>query len=170
MRTDGFLEQYPPESHSWAGKVNFGFSYPTHGWIQCTITCTTYLQGIILHLSNVFNPFPGMFHWLEAIAENNLPSEFVVDEEGQEKILRATPVDEEDFRFEILEWPFGPLIKENRHTYLYAQVNKKQFLSEFLKRWDDFLENQYDPSQWEEHGETSLRTYDVSKIREFMKK
>jgi hypothetical protein len=132
MRANWFLKQYPPENHSWAGKVNFGFSYPTVGWIQFTITCTTYLQGVILHCSNVCSPFPGLIRWLEDIAGGNLPSECVVDEEGQGKLLRAT------------------------------------VLSEFLKRWDDFLENQYDPAQWEEHGETSLRTYNVSKIREFL--
>jgi len=59
-------------------------------------------------------------------------------------------------------------LKEERPIYLFVQVNRKQFLSEFLKRRDDFLKNQYDPSEWEELGETSPRTYDVSKIRDFV--
>ena len=87
MQTDDNLAVHPSGRDGLAGKVNFGFSYPSHGWIQCTITCTTNLQGVILHFSNAFDPFPAMFHWLEAIAENNLPFEFLVDEEGPEKVL-----------------------------------------------------------------------------------
>jgi hypothetical protein len=53
--------------------------------------------------------------------------------------------------------------------FMYVKVGKKQFLSEFLKRWDDFLENQYDPVHWEEYG-SHLRNLNVSKIRAYLGK
>jgi hypothetical protein len=168
MRTNIFLKQNPPESHSWAGKVTFSFSYPEAGWIQFAILCNVYVQNVVIALSNAFNPFPEFIRWLNAIAEGHLPGEFIVDEEGVGKILRATPVNEEEFIFEVLEWLWVEKEKEERPIYLYVQVHRKQFLSEFLKRWDDFLENQYDPAEWEEHGTPSLSTYDVEKIRTFI--
>jgi len=52
---------------------------------------------------------------------------------------------------------------------MYVQLSKKQFLAEFLKRWDDFIQNQYDPAQWEDIG-VQLSALDVSKIRAFVEK
>ena len=167
-RTDTYLKQFPPETHSWAGKVTIGFSYPYHGWIQFVVTATTYVQNVIVKLSNVFDPFPELIRWLETIAEGNLPNEFVIDEEGVEKIFRAIPVNGDEFIFEIVELLYGEDKSEEEPIFLYVQVTRKQFLSEFLKRWDDFLENQYDPAQWEERRVPSLRELDVSKIREFV--
>jgi hypothetical protein len=168
MRTNTFLKQIPPDQPGWGGKVSLSFSYPSRGWIQLAILCTAYVQGVIVALSNAVDPFPEFIEWLSSILDDRLPAEFIVDEEGQGKIFRASPVDDEKFLFEILEWmPAND--KEETPIYMYVRVNKKQFLAEFLKRWDDFLENQYDPAEWEENG-TRLRELDVAKIREFVAK
>jgi hypothetical protein len=169
MRTNRFLKLYPPESNSWVGKVTFSFSYPDHGWIQLAVTCTAYVQGVIVATSNVFDPFPGLVRWLGDIAAGRISSECIIEEEGYAKIFRATPVNEDEFVFQILEWLFNKGRQVEQPIYLYVQVNRNQFLSEFLKRWDDFIQNQYDPAHWEEHGATNLRELDMSKIREFMK-
>jgi hypothetical protein len=42
------------------------------------------------------------------------------------------------------------------------------FLSEFLKRWDDFLENRYNPVHGEQHGTPGLHELEVSKGRELV--
>jgi len=163
MRTNEFLKQCPPESHSWTGKLTLGLGYPSEGWIQFTITCTAYMQGVIVNCSNVFDPFPGFIHWLEAIAAGRLPAECHIDEEGVGKLFRAMPVNADEFLLEILIWPWYKDDSEERPIFLYAQVNRRQLLSEFLKRWDDFLANQYDPEQW---SGMDLRSLDVSKLRE----
>src|SRR5271157_5556512 len=121
MRTNEFLKLNPPESHSWAGKVTFSFSYPKSGWIQFPITCTTYVQGIIVNFSNAFDPFPELVHWLEAIAECSLPSEFLIEEEGEQKLFRATPVNEYEFIFEILDGFWLENEQPERPIYLYVQ-------------------------------------------------
>ena len=82
MRTNIFLQQNPPNTHSWKGKVNFSFSYPAAGWIQLAVTCTTYLQGVIIHISYVYNPFHDFIGWLESIVQGQLPAECTIDEEG----------------------------------------------------------------------------------------
>jgi hypothetical protein len=166
MRTNEFLKQFPPEDHPWDGKVTFSFGYPTEGWIQVAVTCTAYVQGVIVNFSNVYDPFPEFIQWLNDIAEGNLPSEFIVDEEGHGKIFRATPVNDQVFTLQILEWAWNKEKAKEQPIYLYVQVTKEQFLSEFLKRWDDFLTTQYDPIHWEEYG-VDLRKLDVSKIRVF---
>jgi hypothetical protein len=165
MNRNYFLQQYPPESHSWAGKVTFGFSYPHYGWIQFVITCDVHVQGVIIHCSNVYNPFPELARWLEAIASGDLPAEFVVFEEGPAKTLRAAPVNSDEFVFEILEGYWSEKEGKERPVYLYGKVSRKQFLCEFLKRWDDFLAHYYDPDHWENHG-SKLRELDLSRVRE----
>ena len=167
MGDNYFLKRYPPESHSWAGKVTFCFSYPANGWIQLAVTCDPYLQGVFVFCTYIADPFPGFKRWLEAIVADQLPAECAVDEEGKGKTFRARPVNNQEFIFEILEYLWGKPDHKDRPVYLYVQVNKTQFLSEFMKRWDDFIENYYDPVHWEEYG-TDLRKLDLSKIRAFL--
>jgi hypothetical protein len=169
MRTmNYFLEHYPPDSHSWAGKVTMSFGYAAHGWIQFAITCNAHVQGVIIHCSNVYDPFPDFIHWLNAIADDNLLAETKIDEEGKGKTFRATHISEDEFLLEVFElWWAAEKEGEERPIYMYAQVNKWQFLSEFLKQWDDFIANKYDPIHWEEY-KTDLRQLDVSKVRAFV--
>jgi hypothetical protein len=167
MRTNEILKLNPPESSSWAGKVTLSIGYPDTGWIQLAVTCTAYVQGIIICVSNVFDPFPRLIHWLQTIAEGALPSECTIDEEGDVKILRALPASDDEFIFQISERLYGEDQLKEEPIFMYVKVGKKQFLSEFLKRWDDFLENQYDPVYWEEYG-AHLRNLDVSKIRAYL--
>jgi hypothetical protein len=167
MRTNEILKQFPPESYSWAGKVTISLGYPTQGWVQLAITCTTYVQGAILACSNVFDPFPGLIRWLEAIAAGRLPAGCVIDEEGHEKTLRARSVNKDEFIFEICEQDDYAASSEETPLFMHVQVNRQQFISEFIKRWDDFLATQYDPAQWEEYG-SNLRELDLTKLRAFV--
>ena len=167
MRTNDFLKQSPPDQHSWAGNVTLSFGYPHHGWIQFAVTCTAYVQGVIVDVSAVFDPFPEMVRWLEQITAGDLPAEFIIDEEGYGKVFRATPVDEEEFLFEIAEWLWDKKAGEEP-LYMYARVSKAQFLSEFLRRWDELIGERYDPDHWLE-SRNDLRTLDVSKLRAAVK-
>ena len=166
-RTNLFLSQYPPGSHDWSGKVTLVFSHPIAGWIQFGVMATPYVQNWVINFSNVYDPVPGVIQWLEDIVDNNLPCECGIDEEGKVKALRATPVNDDEFIFEILAPWWNKKRLSEQPIYLYMQVNRHQFLSEFLKRWDDFLDNYYEPKQWEEYG-FRLREMDISKIRKFV--
>ena len=163
MRTNDFLKSFPPGEHSWDGKVTISFGYPHHGWIQCAITCTAYVQGVMVTISAAFDPFPEMIRWMENIAAGKLPSEFTVDEEGGGKIFRASSIDDDRFIFEIVEWLFSKKGAQEP-LYMYARVSKQQFLSEFLMRWDELVNEKFDPNHWQESS-LDLRTLDVSKIR-----
>jgi hypothetical protein len=130
------------------------------------ITCTAYTQGTIINCSNVFDPFPGLIGWLEAIAAGRLPAGCVIDEEGHATTLRASSVNTHEFIFEICELDDYAASSEETPLFMYVRVGRQQFISEFIKRWDDFLANQYDPVQWEEYN-SNLRELDLTKLRAF---
>jgi len=159
------LKSFPPGEHSWQGKVTMSFGFPEHGWIQMAATCTAYVQGVILHLSSAFDPFPALIRWVEDIATGRLPSQFIVDEEGEGKVLHALPANEGEFLFMVTEWIVGEEdVVNDVPLYMYVQVSKRQFLSEFLRRWDELVNEKFDPEHWKE-SDIDLRTLDVSKIR-----
>lgn len=166
MRTNGFLKDFPPETHSWAGKVAFGLSYPHAGWITVAVHSTAYIQTVYMDCSHVFDPFPEFIHWLEAIASGNLPCEFSIDEEGYGKTLRAKPVDEDDFLLTITPMFWDQDGGETEEPlFLYTVASKRQFIAEFLRRWDDFVANQWDAKEWESND---LSRLDVSRLRKFV--
>ena len=167
-RTNRFLKACPPETYSWQGKVTLGFGYPAAGWIVLTVTCTAYVQGVIIYCSYALDPFPEFIHWLESIALGDLPAEFSVDEEGMGKVFQASSANADEIVFEILDRYFDDDQPAERPVFLYVQVAKKQLLAEFLKRWDDFIANQFDQAQWEFGAD--LRKLDVSKIREYVQR
>jgi hypothetical protein len=167
MRTNDFLKDFPPERQSWAGKVTFSFSYPESGWIQWAITCTTFVQNVVISCSHAFDPFPQLFQWLEAIAAGRLPAETFIDEEGRVKLLRALPVSQDEFVFEILEKYWDKDTFKEQPIFLYTQVTRKQFLAEFVKAWEDFMSSRYDPGEWGPHG-TNLSKLELSKLRAFL--
>lgn len=163
MRTNDFLKSFPPIEHSWDGRVTMSFSYPEHGWIQMAVTCTAYVQGVIVDISAAFDPFPEFIRWLRNIVEGKLPSEFIIDGESCPKVFRASPANEEEFIFEIAEWLWNKKGVQEP-LYMYVRVSKQQFLSEFLRRWDELVNEKFDPNLWKE-STLDLRALDVSKIR-----
>lgn len=166
MRTNGFLRDYPPENHSWAGKIAFGLSYPHAGWITLAIHSTAYLQTVSMDCSHVFDPFPHFIRWMENIANGNLPCEFSIDEEGHGKTFRAKPVNEEEFLFTITPMFWRPRDGETEEPlYLYTVAPRKQVIAEFLRRWDDFIANQWDAKEWESQDLSAL---DVSMLRKYV--
>ena len=166
MRTNDFLNHFPPQSHSWAGKVAFSLSYPHAGWITFGINSTTYIQTVSMNCSQVFDPFPEIIRWLEDIIYGSLPSEFSVDEESQGKTLRAQPVNKEDFLFTITPMFWQPSDEETEEPlHLYMVASKRQFITVFLRRWEDFLVHQWDAKEWEGND---LSLLDVSRLRTFV--
>ena len=175
MTTNDILKNTPRESSDWEGKVSIEFGYPNSGWILLSITCTAYLQHLIIYLSDVYDPFPDMAKWMEDVVENNLPSEITIDEEGECKMLRATPLSTGCFILEILDAEWDETVTEEQQIFMYAKVEKRQFVSEFLHAWDDFLERKYDLESWpfgrdlqSLRGKTDLRELGISKTREFL--
>lgn len=165
MSTNDFLKDFPPETHSWAGLATFSLGYPHEGWIILTISCTAYVQDVSIDCSEVFDPFPKFIAWLESIMDGRLPSETSIDEEGYGKALRASPVTDDEFLFEVVPMLWSAMNPEDIPIFMYVVASKKQFIAEFLKCWDDFIVNKWNQEQWRSSDLTKL---DVSKLRKFV--
>jgi hypothetical protein len=175
MTTNDILKNTPRESLDWNGKIPIAFGYSSDGWILLSITCTACLQHLTIYLSDVFDPFPDMTKCMEDIAANNLPSEITINEEGKRKILRATPLSSDCFILEILDAEWDETVTEEQQIFMYAKVERRQFVSEILHAWDDFLERKYDPESspfgrdlQNLRGKPDLLELDISKTREFL--
>jgi len=163
LRTNAFLDLYPPGEQSWSGKVSFSLSYPHAGWITLTVSSTAYIQTVHIDCSHVFDPFPNFLEWLGKIATGNLPCECSIDEEGHGKTFRAKAVNDEDLLLTITPIYWRPREgEEEEPLYLYTVASRKQVVADFLRCWDDFITNHWDQNEWESRDLSAL---DVSALR-----
>ena len=158
-----FVKQFPFENSFWEGSIAICFNHAHNGWILLWISCTSFLQSTSLYISHVFDPFPKLIKWLESIADDQNPCDAPIDEEGQFKTLRVLPLENGMLDFQIL---YGHPLEKDIEIYFRVKVKKHQLISEFIRKFDLFLQEYYDPAQWE-HG-SDLPNLDLSKLREFL--
>ena len=157
-RYTSYVKSYPYDTNGWDGKVTVCFSHAHVGWIRLWISGTSYLQHITLSLSAVFDPFPSLVKWLEAIAANQLPAELEIDEEGQVKRLTVMPLEDDQVDFIIREG-----FVEEGEIYFRLRVDRKQLVSEFAKKLELMLNEYFEIEEWE-HG-SDLTALDLSRIK-----
>lgn len=78
-RAEGDPVTPPPFETSWVESIAVAFSPPFVGWIDATLAYGT--QSVIIHCSNVFDPFPSILRFLEAVLDGGHPR-LSIDEEG----------------------------------------------------------------------------------------
>lgn len=161
-RYASFITQKPYDDPWWDGKVTVCFSHATVGWVHLWISGTPYLQHITIFASDVFDPFIELVKWLEAIADNRLPAEFDIDEEGIGKKLSAFPVDDERVDFLVQD-----AYSDTNEIFLRLRVPKRQLVTEFVSKLDLFLQAYYEAEQW---SGANLKALDLSTIRRFAQK
>lgn len=99
-------------------------------WVTLRITLGE--QDIEIYLSDVFDPFPSLFEWLQAISMNDLPIGIEIDEEGSEKTLVAHEFDADRLLVAVLDnW--------DRTEFGAAVVERNAFLAAFRSELNDFL-------------------------------
>lgn len=74
----------------------------------------------------------------------------------------------------MLKWREAQFAAE-QPLFMYAKVERRQFISEFLHAWDDFLARKYNTEDWpfghdlqSLRGKIYLRDLDFSMAREFL--
>ena len=82
----------------------------------------------------------GHFGQKIAIPAGELPAECIIDEEGYGKILRATARSKKEILFEILDWVWEKGDDEDQPVYIHVRMNKREFLAEFIRAWDEFIQ------------------------------
>jgi len=113
------------------------------GWIKFCVKAGT--QSVNIHASDVFDPFPDLLAWLEAVAVNVQECAFIIDEEGYELEFRIKRIEEDDV-FTISGWG-EPGAKRD---YLSASVDRLQLVRAFYDGIRQFsISPTYVPSEWD---------------------
>lgn len=139
-RYEDFLKLFPYETEGWTGKITFCFSYAQIGWVLLWISTTSYLQHITIHLSDVFDPFPDLIRWIEAIAESRLPSEIEIDEEGVIKQLYANHAGNNLVDIQIKD--------DDGKIIFRCRCDRRQLVNEFVNKFELFREQYFETKDW----------------------
>lgn len=111
------------------------------GWIFFSVAAGS--QSVDCRASEVFDPFPKLVAWLEAIAGGTQASSFIVDEEGREKEFKALGGHGGSLRLRIED-------RDTHNVLLEAVVDRRQCVGEFYHTLRAFAESPaYVPAQWE---------------------
>lgn len=141
----------PNPSVSSAG-VGIHFEDDGYGWVILRIILGG--QDIEIFFSYVYDPFPSLLEWLQAILSDDLPIGFEVDEEGTEKLLIAHAFDANRMLFAVVD-------KWDRTEYGAAVVDRGAFLAVFHKELNDFLRdpNRFDKEGWKATDLDGIESY-----------
>ena len=116
------------------------------GWIFFSVKAGT--QSIKVSASQVFDPFPDLLSWLEALSVGVQECAFTMDEEGHELVFRYIEgyVDYRSSTFTISE----PSCYENSRCYIRTYVDRLQLIKVFYDSVTHFANSTgYKPEQWE---------------------
>jgi hypothetical protein len=182
MKTFG-SHDYPKDwetSCLWDGKVSVHFGYPADGWVLLSLLTTAYNSSLVIHLSDTWDPFWDMVDWLKAIADDDLPAKFTIDEEGHSKTLIVSRYTGHYGKYSDIEFRInGDSWNEDRketveNCYFLTRATRIQLLSEFTSRLEMWLRDDYDPAAWN-HTEmeddpnqpyADLRRLDIQGLKE----
>ncbi len=139
------IKSQPYERPSWDGLVTFCFSEPRQGGILFWVATTAHLQGVTIYISGAMDPFPDLFAWLEDIVLDRIPAEVAIDEEGRLKILSVEPEEDDRLDFQVLD---RLEVEVTAEILLRVRVPKRQLVSEFVRKFDLFIEEYYRPDHW----------------------
>lgn len=179
-------KDYPDDWESsclWNGKISVHLGYPEHGWISLSLLSTAYNGHLVVHCSDVYDPFWNLIDWLKAIAENRLPASLKIDEEGEYKEFIVRPyngryLEYADIEFRIIGSFWDDNTKEEKEgCYFLSRAMRVQFLEQFTRRLEQWLREDYDlegwNSTWREDDPTNpftnLRNLDIAGLKEIIK-
>lgn len=143
------------------------------------ILSTAYNRHHVIHLSDVFDPFPDMVSRIGNIVHGK-SSTLRIDEEGVYSYLTAWILDDDCFELIVETDYYDDEEKEGIdvafvETKILAVVNQKDFVREFYRRFQDFLLHDYSWFGWnnmdpedcseEERAAADLRNTGLSVIR-----
>ena len=147
------------QDNSDGGKIEISFvQRDAPGWIVIHVQADKIEKEV--WASYCFPPFEELVKFTEDILENNLPSHTFVDQEGSFMYFEALPYESENLFHFILR---DSCTQEScGHIPLDGIFERKQFVAEFLERFEEFLSTGYNDVLWD--GE-DLASIDLSKLR-----
>lgn len=141
-----------------AHKISVSFEKCESGWIIFTISSEA--QSVRLRASEVYDPFPGLVSWLEAIVVGVEQCAFDIDEEGPER----------RFQFARVSWDRHVLticsLYSPSEVFLSTDVDPRQLVEEFYHKLKIYSRSdKYVKKEWESEtlGERFARLMSVEK-------
>ncbi|KAA3597113.1 MAG: hypothetical protein DWQ06_13860 [Calditrichaeota bacterium] len=131
-------------------------------------------KTVRIDCSNAFPPFYSFFNFVELIAENSLPTEITIDEEGYGKTLTAfeSPQKNEDFfLLEIETWA----TKDDK-VLIEIELSKEEFILQFVTKFEKFLkqnpklDSEFGGEDENEKPLSLLKELPFAKIKNYFKK
>ena len=131
-----------PDGAAISADVGIHFEVDDFGWVILRMTLGE--QDIEVDFSHVYDPFPSLLEWLQAILVGDLPIGFEIDEEGTERLLIAHAFDNGRLLFAVLD-------KWDRTEFGAAIVDREALLAAFHKELNDFLRDpgRFNTDDWE---------------------
>lgn len=128
---------------NWGDKITLCFGNTTAGWVLMAILSTAHNDSHIIHLSEVFDPFPALVDWITGITKGESGTIYI-DEEGHGSYLTARIIDTEWLELIVEHDRYGdfPL------RCILAKVSSRSLVEEFYRRFMDFLAHEYTQEEW----------------------
>lgn len=127
------------------------------GWIY--VTFKTMDKKITIKVSDVFNPSFEIAYPFLGLIQDSIAQEIEINEEGEIKVIRILPYENDQVRFQIEDYDYGEGDYEDTgypHMHIDIILDKKELIEEFCSKFIIFLENEFQPQRW--RG-TNLKEY-----------
>lgn len=96
-----------------------------------------------IDLSNVYPPFDSMFEWVKRIARGDIPAQFDIDEEGEEKRLSALSTDDPDRIFLRVTDAY-----DEEELFVEGIVSRAELVQAFREELPRFFSSEFNPEEW----------------------
>lgn len=137
-----YPDQKVYEIKNFRRKVEVSFKDCDLGWIHFDVRLGR--QTVTLRASDIYDPFPDLISWLEAIAVGVQCCAFQFDEEGDDKKLELSKISWDRYDLTISQ-PYDP-----PYILLSGSVNPVQLVDEFYGKLKLFGQSpDYRKDQWE---------------------
>jgi hypothetical protein len=150
----------PWSSPMWHDKITVTFSYPRGGWVLLTLLTPAFNQHVVVYCTDVFHPFTDLFEWLNKLADSQLPADFTINEEGSHTTFTAIDSGIEKDSIELFLTQNG-----SKEPVLRCRANRVQVIREFLRRYEQWLVEDYDVMSFGEGHGFDLRQIDISELK-----
>lgn len=117
-----------------------------YGWITLELVLGDHTATVML--SDVYDPFPAILDWLQAVVDGDLPMGMVIDDEGSGAVLAAHALGSDKLLVAVLD--------HRDNTCLAAgAVHRQAFIEAWRNALIPFLTDELDPSRWNSEDEDS---------------
>jgi len=120
-----------------------------YGWADLFLTLNE--DRIEINLSYVYPPFDSMIEWVKRIARDDIPVQFDIDEEGDEKRLSAFSTGDPSRIFlRVTD------VYDEEKVFVEGIVSRSELVQAFKVEFFRFFSSEFEPEVWEYSNDEGL--------------